>query len=204
MANLTGPYGLRPLKHLDGSKWDGALVRCYVSASYATALFVGDPVLLSPTLAEKDTTGRYPTINKSAGTTGTLVPYVIMGFEVNPDDLTKIYNPASTEAIALCVRCADDLIFTIRGDGGGTPSKVFPGQNAVMIATTAGSTSTGLSGMHLDEGTTTAPTTTQAFPLHILGINEVEDNTLADNAEWQVLINTNNNATGRILGVTAS
>jgi hypothetical protein len=204
MANDTGGYGLKPDRYMDGTCWDGALVPCYVSAAYATPLFVGDPVLMSPTLAEKDPTGRYPTINKSAGTDGVIVWGVIVGFEVNPDDLTKVYNPASTEAIALVAKASDELIFTIRGDGGGTPAKVFPGQNAIMVATTAGSTTTGLSGMELDEGTGTAPSADQSNPLWILGIHNVEDNTLADDAVWDVLINTNDNAVGRILGVTAA
>lgn len=204
MANDTGPFGLKPTRYVDGTCWDGATVECYISSSYATALYIGDPVLLTPTLAEKDTTGRYQTINKSAGTDGIIVWGVITSFGVNPDDLNKVYNPASTEGIANVVIPSDDLLFKIRGDGGGTPSKVFVGQNAVMIANTAGSTSTGLSGMMLDEGTTTAPSADQSNPLFIYGIQQVEDNTLADNAVYEVLINTNQNATGRILGVTAA
>jgi hypothetical protein len=73
-----------------------------------------------------------------------------------------------------------------------------------MIADTAGSTTTGLSGMALDEGTTTAPTTTQNFTLHILGITDREDNSLLASAEYEVLLNTCENATGRFLGITAS
>lgn len=203
MGNATGAFGLKPIRHISGAPWNGATVKCYISASYATALYIGDPVLFSPTLAEKDTTGRYPTINKSAGTAGTLVRGVIVGFEPDPDGLEKVYSPASTEGYAYVVMDAD-VVFAIRGDGGGTPSKVFPGQNAVMIATTAGSTTTGLSGMNLDEGTTTAPNTTQNFTLHILGIQDKPDNELADNAVYEVLLNTNENATGRFLGITAA
>jgi len=203
MANATGIYGLKPVRHIDGSPWNGSVQKCYISASYATALFVGDPVLFSPTLAEKESTGKYPTINKSAGTAGTLVRGVIVGFEPNPDDLTKLYNPASTEGYAYV--CMDqDVIYSIRGDGGGTLTSVVPGQNAVMIADSSGSTTTGLSGMALDEGTTTAPNTTQNFTLHILAIANKEDNALGDNAEYEVLLNTNENATGRFLGITAA
>lgn len=202
MANNTGAFGLRPIRHIDGSPWNGNTVPCYVSASYATALFVGDPVLLSPTLAEKDTTGTKPTINASAGTAGTLIRGVITSFEPTTRD-SLVYNPASTERIANV--CMDPtVVYAVRGDGGGTPSKVFPGQNAVLIATAAGSTVTGLSGFHLDEGTTTAPTTTQNFTLHILNILDQADNELADNAVYEVLLNTIENATGRYLGITAA
>lgn len=202
MANNTGAFGLCPIRHLDGSPWNGNTIQCYVSANYATALFVGDPVLLSPTLAEKDTTGTKPTINASAGTDGTIIFGVITSFEPTDRD-SLVYNPASTERIANV--CVDpSVIYKVRGDGGGTPSKVFPGQNAVLIATATGSTVTGLSGFHLDEGTTTAPTTTQSFPLHILNILDQADNELADNAVYEVLLNTPENATGRFLGVTAA
>lgn len=203
MANATGIYGLRPVRHVDGSPWNGSVVKCYISSSYGTALFIGDPVLFSATAAEKDATGKHPTINKSAGTAGTLVRGVIVGFDALPTDLTKNYNPASTERYAYVVM-DQDVVFSIRGDGGGTLTKLVPGQNAVMIADSSGSTTTGLSGMALDEGTTTAPNTTQNFTLHILAIANKEDNALGDNAEYEVLLNTNENATGRFLGITAS
>lgn len=204
MANTVSSFGLRPVRYLSGAPWNGSIQKCYVSANYATALFIGDPVLFSTTLADKDPTGRYPTVIASAGTAGTLIRGVIVGIEPDPDDLGKVYIPASTGGYVYIAWATDDLVFAIRGDGGGTPTSVFPGQNAVMIATTAGSTSTGLSGFNLDEGTTTAPTTTQNFTLHIIGIQEVEDNTLADDAVWEVLINTNENTTGRFLGITAA
>ena len=203
MANATGIYGLRPVRKFDGTPYNGQVIKCYVSASYATALYIGDPVLLSPTLAEKEATGKYPTINKSAGTAGVIVLGAIVGFSPLPDDLTKLYNPASTERYAY-VAVGSDTVFSIRGDGGTTLTSVVPGQNAVMIADSAGSTTTGLSGMALDEGTTTAPNTTQNFTLHILSIANKEDNAVGDNAEYEVLLNTDKLAAGTRLGITAA
>jgi len=203
MTNPSGVYGLKPVKHISGAPWNGATIQCYVSSGYATALYVGDPVLLTTTLVDKDPTAKKLTIIKSAGTAGTIVRGVIVSFEPLVTDLTKVYNPASTARIANV--CVDpDVVYSIRGDGGGTLTAVLPGQNAVMIAKTAGSTSTGLSGMALDEGTTTAPNTTQNFTLHVLGVKDVENNTLAASAEYEVLLNTCENATGRFLGITAS
>lgn len=203
MANTSGAFGLRPVRHISGAPWNGAVVKCYISASYATALFIGDPVLLSPTLAEKDPTGYHPTINKSAGTAGALVRGVIVSFEPDRDDLTKVYSPASTAGYAYV--CMDhDVVYEIRGDGGGTLTSVVPGQNAVMIATTTGSTVTGFSGMNLDEGTTTAPNTTQDFTLHIVNIKDAADNVLGDDAVYEVLLNTSELTAGRFLGITAA
>ena len=94
-----------------------------------------------------------------------------------------------------------DLIFQIRDDGDATPSKVFPGQNAIL-ASGSGNTITGLSGYYLDGSTT--PTTTQAHSLHIVGLADIEDNELGDYAIWDVIINTSRNATGTYLGITAA
>ena len=203
MANPTGAFGLRPVRHKNGAPWNGATVPCYCSASYATALYVGDPVVISLVTAEKDTSGFYRTINKSAGTDGIVVEGVIVRFDPNRDNLSQVYRPASQERIAHV--CMDQtVIYHIRGDGGGTPSKTWIGINAVMIANSSGSTVTGLSGMMLDEGTTTAPDQNQSMPLVIEGLASMPDNSLGDNAIWEVSLNTFFNATGLVLGTTVT
>ena len=202
MANPNAPFGLRPVRHANGSPWNGQTLRCYISGSYATALYIGDPVLLTAgaTLSQKDTTAKYNTINASSGATAVLIRGVITSFEPLADNLTLQYNPASTERWAqVCM--APDIVFQVRDDGTGTPAPVFVGENATMTAGTD-STVTGLSGMQLD-ASSSAPTT-QAHPLHILGLSDIADNELGDYAIWDVLINTCYNATGRIAGITAS
>jgi hypothetical protein len=202
MANPTNIYGLKPVRMYGGAPYNGATIKAYCSANYATALFVGDPVVWDTTLANKDATGRYPTIIKSAGTAGTLVRGVIVSFDPTDRDST-VYRAASTERIAN-IAVDPDIVYSIRDDGGTALTAVTPGQNAVMVADSAGSTVTGLSGMALDTGTATAPNTTQNFTLHILGRVDSPDNSLAADAEWEVLLNTCENATGRFLGVTAA
>jgi hypothetical protein len=203
MANPTGPFGLRPVRHKNGAPWNGATVPVYCSASYATALYVGDPVVISLVTAERDALGRYLSVNKSAGTDGIVVQGAIVSFEPDPDDLTKVYRAASTARIANV--CMDQtVIYHIRGDGGGTPAATWVGINAVMIANTAGSTTTGLSGMMLDEGTTTAPDQNQSYPLVIEGIANIPNNDLGDNVIWEVSLNTFFNATGLVLGTTVT
>ncbi len=201
MSNTAAPKGLVPVRYLDGTPWDGATLDCFISSGYGTALFIGDPVLMTTTLADKDTTAKRPTVNTHAGTDGLIVWGVIIAFEADPTNLERKHSPLSTEGICKVVRCADDLIFQIQDDGSGTPAKVFPGQNAEMAAGGGGSTVTGLSSFALDAST---PTADQSFPLWIIGLANIENNDLDDYAIWDVLINTNNNATGRILGVTAT
>ena len=58
MANTDAPFGLRPVRHLNGSSWNGQTIRCFIHASYAYALFVGDPVMYQTELDYKDTTGK--------------------------------------------------------------------------------------------------------------------------------------------------
>jgi len=104
MANPTGAFGLRPSRHLDGSPWNAAIDKCYVSAAYDTAIFRGDPVLLTPTAAEKDPTARYQTVNASAGTDATIIYGVVTGIDVNPDNLSRTYLPAATGGlISVCI-----------------------------------------------------------------------------------------------------
>ncbi len=198
MANRQGPFGLVPSHYLDGTPWNGALVDGYCSSNYGVALFVGDPVLLTPTTGDKDATALRPTINTHAGTSGLLIPYVIVGFDPDRTNLERIHNPASTERIAKLVRCADNLIFRIRDDGSGVGTSAWPGKNAEMVVGAGGSTVTGLSSFALDN---TTPTTTKAFPLHIIGLADIENNELGAYAIWDCLINTNTDSTGRIDGI---
>lgn len=204
MANPTGAFGLRPIRHISGAPWNGATVPCYISSSYGTALYIGDPVVQSPTAAEKMSTALHLTINKSEGTDTKLIIGVIVSFDVLETDLTKQYNPASTERIANV--CMDpSVVYEIRGDGGGTPVAAWVGRNAVCIATGTGDTITGLSGMHLDEGTTAGPAANQSYPLLIIGASSRPGETpLGDNTLWEVLINSPYNSTGRVLGVSGS
>ncbi len=201
MANPNAPFGLRPVRYLDGTPWNGATIRCYCHSAYATALYIGTPVLWSPTLAEKDTTCKYPTINASSGATATVIRGVITSFEPNPANLTQQYRPASQERWANVVLATPYLVFQVRDSGEATPSKVYAGQNGVLQAGTA-STVTGLAGYQIDLSTT--PTTTQAHSIHIIGLADIEDNELGPYAIWDVLINTSQNATGTYVGITAA
>ena len=201
MANPTsGSFGFRPVRHLSGAPWNGQTIRCRIAPAYGTALFIGDPILWTTVLTGKDATAKHPTIIISAGTDGTIIRGVITSFEPNPDNLTLQYSPAATAGWAnVCLGL--DVVFQVRDDGSGTPAVVFQGQNAEAAAGSGGSTVTGLSSYVLDAST---PTTTQTFPLHILGLSDIPDNELADYAIWDVLLNTSENATGKYAGITAS
>lgn len=202
MSNPNAPFGLKPVRHINGAPWNGMVQKCYVSSAYGTALYIGDPVCLTPTSAEKDATAKYPTVNTHAGTSGLIVRGVIVGIEADPTNLARNYIPALTGGYVYVAGFGDpSVVYQIRDGGDGTPAATWPGKNAEMAAGSGGSTATGLSSFVLDA---TTPTTTQAFPLHIIGLSDIPDNELADYAIWDVVLNTNENATGAYLGIDVS
>jgi hypothetical protein len=201
MSNVTQPFGLRPIRMYNGSPWNGQTQKCFCSADYATALYVGDPVIISPTAAEDDATNthNYPKINVATGGDTVVIYGVITSFDADPDRLTYQYRPASTERIANV--CTDySVVYEIRGCGGGTPATDWISRNAVLYAGSA-STVTGLSGFQLDEGTSAAPAADMSYQLRIIGRKDTADNTIADYCVWEVLLNTPN-TTGLVLGVS--
>ena len=199
MANSTTPFGLRPVRYYNGAPWNGMTQRMYIHVEYDTALYIGDTVMQQAELDEKVTTAHYPSIEKGAYTVAGAILGVIVGFEPRPANLEVTYMPALTEGWAHV--CTDpQVIYQIRDDGSGTPSKVFPGQNAALVDA-GGSTVTGLSGFALDA---TTPTTNVEYPLHILQMANTVGNELADYAVWEVMINTPWLTAGKILGVTAA
>lgn len=165
MANTSRINGFRPVKYLNGSAWNGQANIYEIVVGDGTATMIGDLVKADSGTA----TDVYPTCVRH-GTTGEvtsgLALGVVVGFVISPTDLnTPQYRAASTKRYALV---ADDpnLIFEVE-DGATTPTtKTLIGNNCGFMAT-AGSTTTGASGM--TTGTTT-PTTTNSLPLKIMGI----------------------------------
>ena len=196
MANDTGGFGLRPARHYKGaSSWQ--VEKWYVHADYGTAIFVGDPILYQPATAYQDPTGVHLSAAVSAGTTGTMINGVCVGIEPIQTDLNKTYMPASTGGY-IYVMTGPDVVYEVRDNGAGTPTKTFVGQNCDLVATAAGSTITGLSGFELNAA---AVSTDQADAVHIIGIANKADNTLADDVIWLVRLNTSENAAGLFDGV---
>jgi hypothetical protein len=212
MANPDQRFGLRPVRHISGAPWNGATIRCYVSASYATALYIGDPVDLygGATLSNRITAARVPPVMLSAMTDGTYVVGVIVSFEPDPTNPELQYRKAST--LRYCNVCCDPFtIYQIRDDGGAALGKVTIGQNAVGIATHSGDTATGLSGLELDAGTTTAPSANSSNTMIIVGCADIPDNAWDGSTDthvvWDVLLCNHRfftlSASGA-LGVTAT
>lgn len=194
MANADTPFGLRPIKHRNGAPYNGAVNAYFVPASYATALFVGDPVVKTGTSNAAAITapgagafpvGTLPEINKAAAGTTNRITGVVVGFAADPNGLERRYNPASTARVVYV--CDDpDVIFEAQVDGTLTADMI--GLNAVLVYTNAGSTFTGQSGAEISIGT--APATTVGFQVNLLRVVNREDNELGEFAKVEVRINT--------------
>lgn len=180
MANTQRVNGFRPVKHLNGSPYNGQYNLYEIVAGDGTATFIGDLVKADTGTA----TDVYPTCVR-AGTSGEvtsgLLIGVIVGFVIDPTNLnTPQYRLASTKRYAM-VADAPDLIFDVQ-DGATTPTTTTLIGNNTGFMATAGSSTTGLSGMIT--GTTTA-TTTNTLPLKIMAVVNSPDN--ASGAAYQRL-----------------
>lgn len=204
MANNDTPFGLRPVRHRNGAPYNGAANPYFIPSTYATALFIGDPVVKTGTSNTAAVTapgigtmpvGSMPEINKATAGDGNAITGVIVGFAANPDALGQNYNPASTARVALV--CDDpDVVFEIQADG--TIAAAQVGLNAVLIYTNSGSTVTGLSGAELDT-TSDAPAADASNQLTIQRVVAREDNEAgSDFTKVEVKINQHTEASGAI------
>lgn len=185
--------GFRPVKHMNGSPYNGQLNRYMISASDAQATNVGDFVQLSDNDALVDTVGFgvYPAVERIGSGTAVPIVGVIVGFEPDYANLNAgNYRAASTRRVAL-VADASDLIFAGPQDGtGGVVAAASVGLNVAINLGTAATTAPYNSDMSVDSSTVN---TTATLPLQIMGVTVSPDNDVTSTsrpAEILVRINT--------------
>jgi hypothetical protein len=192
MANTAAPFGLRPVRYLNGSQWTGQARHYYIPSGDGTAYFIGDPVDIVGDSNDAEVNvigGSFPQATLSEIGLATLADGnycigCIVGFAATNRD-SPIYGAASTERVALV---ADDpnLIFEIQDDGATALTADSVGLNAIMQSG-SGSTVTGLSGYVLDTNGT-APSADASNMLLIQGLSKRLGNSLAVSAIWDVQI----------------
>ena len=196
--------GFRPVKHLNGSAWNGQVNRYMISASDTQATNVGDLVQLdtNPSLVDTAGTGVYPAVKRIAS--GTAVPIVgaIVGFEVDYSNLNAPnYRAASTRRVAL-VADAVDTIFAAPQDGvGGVVAAANIGMNAAVNLGAASTSGSYASGLNVDSSTAAV---TATLPLQIMGVTASPDSDVTSTtrpAELLVRINTHQYGAAGVLGV---
>ena len=196
--------GFRPVKHLNGSPFNGQVNRYMISASETSATNVGDFVQLdtNPALVDTIGFGVYPAVKRIASGTAVPIVGVIVGFEVDYSNLNAPnYRAASTRRVAL-VADATDLIFAGPQDAvGGVVAAASVGLNAAIDLGAAGTSGSYSSGMKVDSSTAAV---TATYPLQIMGVTAAPDQDVTSTtrpAELLVRVNTHAYMAAGVLGV---
>lgn len=197
MANTSKIRGFIPVKHVNGSPYNGQANIYYVPSSDGTALFVGDPVKLA---ADANSQGIQQVTKATAGAAvlGVVVGVINTKFDPVAGNMsggsvsldTPVYRPASTGQYVL-VCDAPDVVYEVEAVTGSNASYSFAvadvGLNA-DLSTVAGSTVTGTSAAALNMATAAATATLQ---WKILGVVQRPDNEITG-ASTKVLVKINN------------
>lgn len=161
-VDLDAPYGLRPVKHMNGMPWSGAVRRIKIASEYGTDIFNGDVVSLA----------AGGTIEKVTGTTSfSNAIGVFLGVESSSGDalnylLHRQMWESGTKADDAMAYVADDpfTLFQIRCDD--SISQDVIGSN-FGVNQGSGDSATGKSGVGLDVSTGNS---TNTLPLRVIDI----------------------------------
>ena len=169
MANVNAPFGMRPIRYVDGRPYSGA-VEYYFATGATGAIRIGDPVVESGTTNTSEYMGWAPgtlqTCTIALDGSGDPITGVCVGVLPETRDSTT-YRVDSTDRIIMVAR-GHDLVFEVQADAGGTAlAAVDMGLFAVLKAAT---TATDYSDWALD--TSVTPTTTAGFQLKLLNFSK--------------------------------
>ena len=209
MSNGTSaPFGFKPIRYKNGAPYNGACTPYYAPSDYATAIYVGDPVVTVAAGAndtaspEGHQIGALQEINVATTGAGNYITGVVVGVGPDRDDLSKQYGVASTARVVM-VADDPDLVFIGQEDSAGSESILVTdlGLNTNIVAGSGGSTVTGLSSWQLDSS---AANTTNTLQVKILRLHDQANNpissadTTANYAIFEFIINlhTQRYATG--------
>jgi len=196
MANVDRPSGFTPVQYLNGSPWTGQARLYSIAAAYATALYIGDPVI-SAGSANAD---GIPTIALGAGT-GALRGVIVglgtkEGLLANPSNLDITYRPAAATSIDWYALVVDDpnVVFEIQEQSSGTANAATEiGLNTISVSGTGNGF---VSGWQLASATVGSPATTATLQLRMLGLARKLNNGFGAYAKHLVQINVHELAHG--------
>ena len=187
MANKDAAFGMKPVRMIGGAPDTGGQSRYRIAANYGTSIFQGDMVA--------QVTGGTVEIHADGGT----VPVVgvfngcMYTDPTSGEQVFSNYYPASTNASDLIAFIIDDenVVYEIQADDTFPVTDLFG--NFDIVYTSAGSTSTGISGAELD--VTTGATTTN-LPIKAIDISEDPNNSDTGAANTNVLVVIQNSIFG--------
>jgi len=210
MANTSRINGFKPVKHLNGSPYNGQANLYEVPSTEAVPVFVGDLVKLSDQAA----TSLYPAVEAVVGASAQIAAGPILGAVVGIVNVktdptsgilstgsisldTPVYRPASTKQFVL-VCDNTDVVYEAEADASVAATSI--GLNVGVGASAhTNPLLTGASPMYVYS--TTAPDTTSTRPLQILGIVNRPDNEIGANSKVLVRINVQSFGSVGVAGV---
>jgi hypothetical protein len=184
MANLDSPFGLRPVRMVNGSPFSNQQNRYRIAANYNTSIYQGD-------LVQVVTGGGIERV--AAGGSG-LVLGVFNGCTYTDPSSGKQkwsnYYPASTNAsdIIAFVIDAPDTVFEVQADAAFPVADLF-GNFDIVDGSPVGDTTSGISNVELD---VTTGATTATLPLKAIDISQDPLNDDVATANTNVLVVINN------------
>jgi hypothetical protein len=190
LANTNAPFGLRPLRYLDGRPYNGA-VEYYFATGATGAIRPGDPVVDSGTANTSEVIsaagtfppGTLPTCTVAADGDGDPITGVCVAV-VAETQASTTYRVTSTDRVIAVAR-GPDLVFEVQADAGGTAlAATDVGLHACLKAAT---TATAYSDWTLDASD--APANDPSNQLKILGFSKKPKNEIGAYAVVEVLIN---------------
>jgi hypothetical protein len=186
LANTNAPFGLRPVRYVDGRPYNGA-VEYYFATGATGVIRPGDPVVEAGSANTSEVQGyapgTLPTCTIALDGAGDPITGVCVAvLPVTRDSL--IYRETSTDRIIAVARGAD-LIFECQADAGGTALAATDVGNFVVLK--AATTATLRSDWTVD--TATAPNTTATFQAKLMGFGKGVKNEIGAYAVVELLIN---------------
>lgn len=180
MPNVDSPNGLRPVRTIGGSPYNGSCNRYFVPSTDGTAIYLGQPVKLVGS-ATADGVSHVTAMT----TTADVVCGVVVGVE--PDTADSLLYRAASTARYLLVADDPNLLFEIQSDGVGGVAAVG---EVADVTGFSGSTSTGRSNMEISNSTITN-NGDQTQDVHIVAVPQRPDNdiTLANGRYLVRLLN---------------
>lgn len=189
MANANRPTGLSPVRSILGAPFNEQVQLYSIAPAYATALYIGDPVISSGTSDSRGIAGI-----TLAAATGPIRGVIVglgtdVGLIANPQNLDITYRPAAAQTKTWYALVADDpnMIFEVQEHANGTqlsPTEV--GLNQVLFLGTGNGY---VSGWQLASVTDATPAVTNTLQVRLLGLAQRQDNAFGANAKWLVKIN---------------
>lgn len=202
MASVSRINGFRPVKTITGAPYNGQANVYFVPASDSSVIMVGDAVKL---LGDARAATGVPTVTRVSGATDIPVGIVVgilftgVGDAANVPPVTDLNTPmyrrASTDRYLLV---ADDpnLVYEVQYAGTSVAAATITANVGLngQFTLTAGSTTSGSSGMQLDSA---GLATTATLPLKIVGFPNRPDNVPGDvYFSYYVKLNSASMATG--------